>query len=72
MDVNSIFQAIGTLGFPVVMCIIICFYLKSIIDKVMEQLSSITTVHREETSEMRKAIENNTIALNRLIEKIES
>lgn len=71
MDFAGIIQAIGSLGFPIVMCIVVCFYVKYIIDKNSEQLERITTQHREETKEMTKAIENNTMALTKLMEKLE-
>lgn len=71
MDFNTIIQSIGTLGFPIVMCIVVCFYVKYIIDKNAEQLEKINQAHREETKELTKAIENNTIALTRLMEKME-
>ena len=71
MDFNTIIQSIGTLGFPIVMCIVVCFYVKYIIDKNAEQIEKISTQHREETKEMTKAIENNTLALTKLMEKLE-
>lgn len=70
MDFNAIVQAISTIGFPIVMCVVICFYVKYIMDKNAEQLITITNSHREESKEMTKAIENNTIAITKLIEKI--
>lgn len=70
MEFNEIIQAIGTVGFPIVMCVFVCFYVKYIIDKNAEQLKEITDKHREESAEMVKAIENNTIALTILTDKI--
>lgn len=70
MDFNAVIQAISTIGFPIVMCIVVCFYVKYIMDKNSEQLMQITNSHREESKEMTKAIENNTIALTKLIEKL--
>lgn len=67
---DTILTAIGSFGFPVVMCLVVCFYVKYIIDKNNEQLDKINTQHREETKEMTKAIENNTIALTTLIDKL--
>lgn len=72
MDFNAIIQAISTMGFPIVMCVVVCFYVKYIMDKNSEQLQLITDRHREESKEMTKAIENNTLAITRLIEKIGS
>lgn len=70
MDFNTVIQAISTIGFPIVMCVVVCFYVKYIMDKNAEQLMQITNSHREESKEMTKAIENNTIAITKLIEKI--
>lgn len=72
MEMETILTAIGSFGFPIVMCIVICFYVKYIIDKNNEQLEKITLRHQEESKEMTKAIENNTIAITKLIEKIGS
>lgn len=70
MDVNGVIQMISTVGFPIVMCVVVCFYVKYIIDKNAEQLQTITDKHQEESKEMTKAIENNTLALTKLIEKL--
>lgn len=70
MDFNTVIQAISTIGFPIVMCIVVCFYVKYLIDKNAEQLQLMTDKHREESKEMTTAINNNTMALTRLIEKL--
>lgn len=70
MEMDAIITAISSFGFPIVMCLVVCFYVKYIIDKNTEQLDKITNQHREETKEMTKAIENNTLALTTLIEKL--
>lgn len=70
MDFNAVIQAISTIGFPIVMCIVVCFYVKYLIDKNAEQLQLMTDKHREESKEMTTAINNNTMALTRLIEKL--
>lgn len=56
---NDILQAIGTVGFPIVAAIG-CFW----------YMTKLNETHREEISEMRKAIENNTAAMTRLIDRI--
>lgn len=70
MEFDAIITAISSFGFPIVMCIVVCCYVKYIIDKNNEQLDKINNQHREETKEMTKAIENNTIALTNLIDKL--
>ncbi len=61
MDFNVIIQSISTVGFPIAMCIILMWY----INKTNEQ-------HKAEMDKMSDAIENNTIALTRLLTKLDS
>lgn len=61
MDVNAIIQVIGTLGFPIACCVWL-FYRDSVKDKE----------HKEETDALTKALENNTIALTKLSERMEN
>ena len=70
MEFADILSAIGSFGFPIVMCIVVCFYVKYIIDKNSEQLNEITKEHKAEVTEMTKAIENNTLALTKLLERL--
>lgn len=67
---NEIFTAISTLGFPIVMCIVVCIFVKYLIEKYSEQIAKMTEEHRAESKEMTQAIENNTVALTKLIEKL--
>lgn len=59
MDVNSICQAIGSVGFPIIACV----YLYLHMEKQDEQ-------HKEEMGEITKALNNNTIALTKLTERM--
>ena len=61
MDLASITSLVGSLGFPIVMCIM----LYTRIDKQDEQ-------HKEEMVKMTESINNNTIALTQLTAKLES
>lgn len=60
MDVNALTQLIGSLGFPIVACGAL-FWL---------QIKT-TKDHKEETDKMTSAINNNTLALTKLIDKLE-
>lgn len=60
MDATTVMQAIGTLGFPIVCCFILFWY----INKRDE-----TT--RIEIEELRKTIENNTLVIQEFISKNE-
>lgn len=55
MDFATIVQAIGTLGFPICMCIAMFYY-----------MTKQTETHKEEVAKMTEALNNNTLALNRL------
>lgn len=60
MDYNSIMQLISTIGFPIAMCVYLLFYIKSFDEKYCAQLSN-----------MAKAIENNTLAITKLMSMID-
>ena len=70
MELNDILSAITTVGFPIVVCLIVMVYVKYISDKNSEQIREITAEHKTEVAEMTKAIENNTIALTKLLERL--
>ena len=70
MNVDVV-QVISSLGFPVAMCLGACFFIKYLFDSFTKQQEEMRKEHKEEVANMSKAIENNTIALTRLIEKID-
>ena len=59
MDITTITQFISTLGFPIAVCLI-CFWY---INKREEQ-------HKDEISELAKAINNNTIVMQKLVDRL--
>ena len=59
MDINTITQFVSTLGFPIAVCLI-CFWY---INKREEQ-------HKEEVTELSKAINNNTIVMQKLVDRL--
>lgn len=61
MDVNVIVQLVGSLGFPIAMCI----YMAYSNNKLNEQ-------HRESEAKLTEIINNNTLALTKLSDKIEN
>lgn len=60
MDISSIANVIGSLGFPIACCI----YLFYTLNKEQEN-------HKEETNELKAAIENNTVILQKLCTMID-
>lgn len=70
MNINEILQAITTVGFPVVMCGAMAWYVKYITDKNREQMAMLNSQHREELFEITEAINNNTLAMQKLIDRV--
>lgn len=70
MDLQAIMQAVTTLGFPIVCCGAMMWYVKYITDKNREEIDKLNTQHNEEMKEVTLAINNNTIALTKLCDMI--
>lgn len=59
LEAATILEIISTVGFPIACCV-----------AMFLQQNKITENHKNEMSEMKNAIDNNTIALTKLIEKL--
>lgn len=67
---QEITTLISTVGFPIVACIFMFFGFKYIFDQFMTKLSDIEEQHKGEVSTLTEALQNNTIAMNMLAEKL--
>ena len=59
MDTSTIVQIISSLGFPIACCVAMFW-----------QNNKLNESHKEEVSGLNEAINNNTIALNHIIDKL--
>ena len=59
MDANTITQLVGSLGFPIVACVALFWFMI----KSNEQ-------HKEEMNKLSEALNNNTLAITKLSDKI--
>lgn len=59
--INDLSTLISTLGFPIGMCLIMCYYINKIND-----------AHKEESDKFAEALNNNTIVLQKLCDKLDS
>lgn len=59
--INDLATLISTLGFPIAMCLIMCYYINKIND-----------AHKEETDKFAEALNNNTLVLQKLCDKLDS
>jgi hypothetical protein len=64
-------QMISTFGFPVVACIAMGWYVKYITDENNKRMDTLNTQHAAEMKDVTTAINNNTIALTKLADKME-
>lgn len=70
MGIPEVISAITTVGFPIVMCGAMAWYVKYITDKNREEINKINEKHKTEMNEITTAINNNTLALQRLCDKL--
>ena len=59
MDANMIITLVGSLGFPIVACCAMAFFIREMLNN-----------HKKEVEEMTKAIQNNTIVIQKLVDKM--
>nr|DAG50373.1 MAG TPA: YvrJ protein family protein [Caudoviricetes sp.] len=70
--INVVINAITTVGFPIVCCGALMYYQKYTRDKDSEQLKQLSVSHAEEMKTMADALNNNTIVLQKLCDKLDS
>lgn len=70
MDIQAVLSAISTVGFPIVCVIAMALYVKYITDKHREQIDLMNEDHKREMSEVTQALNNNTLALQRLTDHL--
>jgi hypothetical protein len=70
MDLNALSEIISTVGFPIV-CFIMCgFYVKYREDKNDDKFDKLNSLHDEETRRLVDAVNNNTLAIQKLTDKL--
>lgn len=70
MDVQLLLQAVTSVGFPIVCCGAMMWYVKYSTDKNREEVSRLNDQHAKEMSEVVQAINNNTVALQKLCDSL--
>lgn len=72
VDANGIITLIQSVGFPIVMCGLMAWYVKHITDKNREEIAQEREAHKQEMSQVITAINNNTIVIEKLIAKLDA
>ena len=68
MDIQIIIKAVTPVGFPIVCCGAMMWYVKYSTDKNREEVDKLNEQHRQEMADMTTAVNNNTVVLTRLCE----
>lgn len=70
MQLTNILTAISTVGFPIVCCLLLGWYVKTQNESNQKQLDEIRKDHKEEVSKMVEALNNNTLVLRQILDKL--
>jgi putative Mn2+ efflux pump MntP len=68
---SEVAQIISSLGFPIVAAVGCAMFVKFIYTENQKQLTEINKEHKDEVAKMTEALNNNTLALQRLIDKLD-
>ena len=68
---NDIVSIISAVGFPIVAAIGCGYFVKWQYEQNMKQMEEMRKEHKEEVTKMTEALNNNTLALHTLIDKLE-
>lgn len=71
MDANTIVTLIGSLGFPIVACIGMAYFFAKTNENYRNDIKESNQLHKQEMDAMTEAINNNTLVLNRLIDRLD-
>ena len=68
--VETIVQIVQSVGFPIAMCVAMGAYVKYTEDKSREERVELQTQQSEEMDSVKTALNNNTLALQELVDKL--
>lgn len=67
----DIIQLISSVGFPIVACIGMGYYVKYQTDSYRDEVKDMRKEHKDEIGKITEALNNNTVALQKLADSIE-
>lgn len=67
----DVIQLISSVGFPIVACLGMGWYVKYQTDNYRQEVKDMQKEHKEEIQKMSDALNNNTAALQRLCDKLD-
>ncbi len=66
----EIADLIGNIGFPAIMCILMLNMFKYMLERFRENLEKVEMQHASDIESLKKALENNTNVMQKLIDKM--
>lgn len=70
MDINTISQLISQVGFPIFACCAMGYYVYYSNNKSRQEIQRINDQHKAEMDQVTQALNNNTLAITKLCDKI--
>lgn len=71
MEISTIVSLISSVGFPIVACVVMGMYVKSQTESHASQIDKMQDRYDAEIKEITTALNNNTVALTKLCERLE-
>lgn len=69
---EQIWTVIGQYAFPIVMCVLMAWYVKYVQDNYRTDIADINEKHKQEMDQLTEALNNNTLAIQKLTDYIEA
>ena len=67
---GEITNIISSMGFPIAMCVLMCYYIKYTQDNYRKDINDLNEKHKEESTKLVQAINNNTVVIKELSERL--
>ena len=69
---EQIWTVVGQYAFPIVMCVLMAWYVKYVQDNYRTDIADINEKHKSEMDKVTEALNNNTLAIQKLTDYIEA
>ena len=71
MTWDSVMQLISSGFFPIVACIAMAWFFNKVNDNYRQDIKDMQATHREETKALTDAVNNNTLVIQKLVDKLD-
>ena len=72
MDFNTIITAIGSVGFPIIGCVVIAWFFYHVNENYRNDIKELSNSHKEESKMFADVISQNNIVLQKLCDKLDN